>query len=76
MPRKTTDKTAEANKENAKGGKQPRKRGENEEELLDIIEEMKFELKARDQEFEQMRERVTKLESSNTFLAKSLIDEK
>jgi hypothetical protein len=37
---------------------------------------MKFELKARDQEFEQMRERVTKLESSNTFLAKSLIDEK
>jgi hypothetical protein len=59
-----------------KGGKQPRKRGDNEDELLDIIDELRFELKARDQEFELMRERVTKLESSNTALAKSLIQER
>lgn len=59
-----------------KGGKQPRKRGDNEDELLDIIDELRFELKARDQEFELMRQRVTKLESSNTALAKSLIQER
>ena len=76
QPRKNTEKDPPAGKENAKGVKQPRKRGENEEELMDIIEELKFELKARDQEFELMRDRVANLESSNTSLAKSLLDEK
>lgn len=51
-----------------------RKRGENEEELLEIIEELKNELRQRDQEFEQIRDRNEKLEKANTFLAKGLLD--
>lgn len=77
QPRKAADKTETAAKDGAKGAaRAPRKRGENEEELLDRIEEMKFELRARDQEFELLRSRTEKLEIANTTLAKSLLDEK
>ena len=77
QPRKAADKTDAGAKDGAKAAaRAPRKRGENEEELLDRLEEMKFELKARDQEFELLRSRTEKLEAANTSLAKSLLDEK
>ena len=50
QPRKAADKIDAIAKDGAKAAaRATRKRGENEEELLDSIEEMKFELKARDQ---------------------------
>lgn len=76
MPRKTTEKTDAKENQKGAGAKQPKKRTETEEDLLDIIEELKNELRARDQEYELMRLRVDKLELSNTSLAKSLLDEK
>jgi UDP-N-acetylenolpyruvoylglucosamine reductase len=43
---------------------------------LEIIEDLKSDLRTRDQEFEQMRLRVERLEQSNTYLAKQLLEEK
>lgn len=69
MPRKvapTTEESKAPGKENATkavGGRNARKPAANEEELLEVIEDLKFDLKARDQEFEQMRLRVERLEA-------------
>lgn len=52
------------------------KRSENEENLLDVIEDLKSDLKARDFEFEETRERLEKLEAQNEYLRKSLLKEK
>jgi chromatin segregation and condensation protein Rec8/ScpA/Scc1 (kleisin family) len=43
---------------------------------MEVVEDLKNELRSRDQEYEQMRSRVEKLEALNTELAKRLLDEK
>ena len=65
-----------AGSENKGGGKQARQKGESEEQLLEIIEDLRNDLKVRDLEYEQVRNRLEKLEAQNTFLAEKLKDEK
>ena len=65
-----------AGSESKVGGKQARQKGESEEQLLEIIEDLRNDLKVRDLEYEQVRNRLEKLEAQNTFLAEKLKDEK
>lgn len=57
-------------------GKPTRQKGENEEQLLEVIEDLRNDLKVRDLEYEQVRNRLEKLEAQNTFLAEKLLAEK
>ena len=45
------------------GGKQQRQKGESEEQLLEVIEDLRNDLKVRDLEYEQVRNRLEKLEA-------------
>ena len=69
-------KGAVAGGEKQTGGKQTRQKGESEEQLIEIIEDLRNDLKVRDLEYEQVRNRLEKLEAQNTFLAEKLKDEK
>lgn len=76
--KKPKEKPAEEGKENApglkgaKGGKMVKKKGQSDEDLVDIIDELREDLKTRDQEYEQLRARMEKLEALNTHLAEKL----
>lgn len=63
-PKKAAGKTvAAAGGEDKKGGKNTRKAGESEEVLLEVIEDLRNDLKVRDLEYEQVRNRLEKLEA-------------
>lgn len=49
-----------------------KKKGVNDEDLMEIIEELREDLRTRDQEYEQMRARMEKLEALNTHLAEKV----
>jgi phage shock protein A len=44
--------------------------------LLEIIDDLRNDLKVRDEEYEQVRNRLEKLEAQNTYLAEKLLEEK
>ena len=54
-------------------GKKGKKQGESDEMLLDVIEELRSDLKVRDEEYEQQRSRLVFLEEQNTKLAQMIL---
>ena len=71
--KKPKENLSEEGKENAgPKAKMVKKKGPTDEDLVDIIDELREDLRNRDQEYEQLRSRMEKLEALNTHLAEKL----